>query len=1063
MVSETVKAFAIPNCSTLSLVYLLFCVFAVPSVAQASVVELPLTTISSVIQRQMDRAPAGHPVTLHAEITYVDAEWRLLFVRDATGSIFVLLPPKATGLQSGDLVQISGKTARGDVGSNIVDAKIRVIGKRALSMPRRVALSAIEKGLADSDYVLTEGVIRPGPSIWNRTSLTLVDGEFSAPIIIPRTSTAASQSLIGSRVWVRGVAAVSLDQARRAIGYQLFVQSTDAIHPQDPHWKDAFSCAVVPISRTLIADVNNRFLAPVHVRGKLLWKGEGTLIIGDTSASIEVHPAEGQSASPGATIEAIGFPHVENDVLTLHEAQLRVVNSSPKPSAVPIRDSVADALRSGRDGDAVRISGKVIRQSVSGGNDRLLIEDHGRQTEIVISTGEYSNKIVSFSPGTLLDVSGILRRVRYRRGATDSIEILLDSPAQITIRNRVLNWRVLAASLFAFTVLSVIGWNFQLRRTLRAKILLLRAQIEHEIQLEDRYRRLVERNLAAVFSWRPWGEITHCNPSFARMLGYDSPAELVGRSYWSLVGAEDHKSLKLALDRGTINGLEINLKCSTGESLVLLQNITRVEAESGTHFETTALDITQAKYDRTELKRARDAAQKHAEVDAVTGLPNRRRFTQLVSEKIEAVSSEKRGVALLFLDLDGFKEVNDTFGHMAGDLLLKCVGDRLRSLLLDGDELCRVGGDEFAILLSRLDSLADPDKVALTLLRGFERPFPIGEQEVRVTGSIGISSFPSPAPDYSSLLHQADSAMYVAKRAGRNRAVLYNHMIGKSAREKTLLLAELKGAAARREIHLHFQPEFSRSGHHLVRFEALARWNNRVLGAVSPAKFIPIAEESGLILELGVQILEMACKQAVDWKHRTMQAIPVAVNISAVQLRSESFVKDVLTILKRTGLPPSLLELEMTESVMLEDVQKCREKLAQLSASGIALAIDDFGTGYSSLSYLPELPFDRLKIARSFLEKIHRGRGGEALIRAVISVAHNLRMSVVVEGIETQDELTFVQNVGADELQGYLLGKPGPDPCSVIEGHIDPRPSGRFCSSVMKRSLLAENVPLQGS
>jgi diguanylate cyclase (GGDEF)-like protein len=511
---------------------------------------------------------------------------------------------------------------------------------------------------------------------------------------------------------------------------------------------------------------------------------------------------------------------------------------------------------------------------------------------------------------------------------------------------------------------------------------------------------------------------------------------------------------------GAVNGLETSLLNCNGQKLALLENITRVEDESGVYFETIAADITQSKHDRIELRRARDAAQKQSEVDALTGLPNRRRFTQLVSQNIETRGVEKHPMALQFLDLDGFKEINDTYGHMVGDLLLKEVGERLRSLLRTGDELCRVGGDEFAILLTHSESVADPGKVALALLRGFEQPFRIADQQVRVSGSIGISSFPSPALDYTSLLHQADSAMYVAKRAGRNRALFYTEAIGNDAREKTLMLAELTGAVARNEIHLHFQPLFSSSTHGLVRFEALARWNNRALGAVSPAQFIPIAEESGLIIEIGAHILEMACRQAAAWNERTTQAIPVAVNVSAAQLRPESFVGEVLEILGRTGLPPNLLELEMTESIMLEDVQKCREALARLRGAGIGLALDDFGTGYSSLSYLPELPFDRLKIARSFLEMMHRGRGGEALIHAVISIAHNLRMSVVVEGIETQKELTFVQSIGADEMQGYLLGRPDPDPYAVIERHLaDPLPTGHTSTSVMELSFPPLGLP----
>ena len=225
---------------------------------------------------------------------------------------------------------------------------------------------------------------------------------------------------------------------------------------------------------------------------------------------------------------------------------------------------------------------------------------------------------------------------------------------------------------------------------------------------------------------------------------------------------------------------------------------------------------------------------------------------------------------------------------------------------------------------------------------------------------------------------------------------------------------------------------------------------------MSPGKFIPIAEENGLITELGAQVLELACRQATEWQRRTDKAIPVAVNISTAQLRSNSFAEDILATLRRTGLAPHLLELEMTESIMLEDIQRCSEMLTRLRAAGIRLALDDFGTGYSSLSYLPDLPFDRIKIARAFLEKVHRGRGGEALIRAVVSVARTLQMAVVVEGIETEAELNLVRALGVDEMQGYLLGRPGPDPCSVIDATPERAKTGSEISA-----RLAERAALK--
>jgi diguanylate cyclase (GGDEF)-like protein/PAS domain S-box-containing protein len=995
----------------------------------------PLRTVAAAAEREIDHAAYGQPVNLRAQVTFVDPEWRLLFVRDATGSIFVQLPPKITPLKAGALVQLTGTTASGDVGTNIEHPKIRTIRNQPLAGARALSLAAIEAGLADSQYVMTDGVIRPGPFVWNHTWLTLVDGTDSTPIIIPGGVNPSAQALVGAHVRVRGVSAVRMDEAQRPIGYQLFVQSLEDIRPEDSNWQDLFNTAAVPVAHIWECNLSGRFLTAYHVRGKVLWKGIGSLVITDRSGSVEIHTLDDSAVVRGAVVDVIGFPGLDHDVVVLDDARIRVVGSESAVAGIPARLSPAQALQSGRDGDVVHMSGKVSSESASGSNHRVLINDDGKQFEILVSAQQEAGGFVTLAPGATLEAFGTLRRIHHRGRHADTIQLLLNSPKDIVLRTNSVNWRALAAALIVISVLSVLAWNVQLRRALRAKMTLLRMQLEHDARLENRCRRLVERNLAAVFSWRPSGEITHCNQAFAHMLGHPSPEDVIGQSYWCLLSSDARMSLAGPLEAGTVNGFESTVLRPDGTTLHLLENITRVDDELDTYFESTALDITQSKLDRLELQRARDAAQREAELDALTGLPNRRRFTELVKQSIKA-GANGAPVALLYLDLDGFKEVNDTHGHVVGDLLLEHVASRLREILCRGDELFRLGGDEFAVLLNRADSICDSSKVAGQLLAALQSPFRIGGQNLKVSGSIGISRFPDPAPDYTSLLQQADSAMYVAKRAGRSRVAVYTDDIGQSVRERSQILAELDGAIERNEISLHYQPQFDTSAQHIIRFEALARWNNRSLGNVSPGKFIPIAEESGLILELGAHILETACKQAVQWVQRTGQGIPVAVNVSTVQFCSHSFSNQVLGILSRTGLPPSLLELEMTESIMLEDLVNCREVLTHLRAAGVGLALDDFGTGYSSLSYLPELPFDRLKIARSVLEKVHRGRGGAALIQSVVSVAHNLDMSVVVEGVETERELKFIRSVGADGVQGFLLGRPGPDPCSVIGSNM---------------------------
>jgi predicted signal transduction protein with EAL and GGDEF domain len=348
--------------------------------------------------------------------------------------------------------------------------------------------------------------------------------------------------------------------------------------------------------------------------------------------------------------------------------------------------------------------------------------------------------------------------------------------------------------------------------------------------------------------------------------------------------------------------------------------------------------------------------------------------------------------------------------------------------------LCRMGGDEFAVVLRYGDTSPSPVQVAESLQACMIQPFPASGTQVAVGASIGISSYPLTASDDTTLLRQADSAMYIAKRSGANMVVVYTPEVGSEREEQNQLLTELKMAVARGEIYLEYQPQYELRTGRLMRFEALARWNSPVLGKVPPNKFIPVAEESRLMIDLGAHLLEMACRDAVAWNEASGRRIPVAVNVSSVQLRGKSFVESVLEITRRTGLDPTLLELEMTESITLNSRERAVSILTELRDAGVKLALDDFGTGYSSLSYLGDLPFDRLKVDRSFLRKADLGRGVPALMNAVLSVAHALSMTVVVEGVETVEELEFVTLMGADEVQGYLTGRPSTDPQRVITG-----------------------------
>ena len=441
----------------------------------------------------------------------------------------------------------------------------------------------------------------------------------------------------------------------------------------------------------------------------------------------------------------------------------------------------------------------------------------------------------------------------------------------------------------------------------------------------------------------------------------------------------------------------------------------------------------------TELQR-RDRAKKEAEarmqymalVDEITGLPNRRLLSDRLQQTLAKARRENQKVGLLYIDLDGFKLVNDSQGHAVGDMMLGQLAQRLRNRFRKSDTLARIGGDEFALVLDNLQTRNDADAAAEGVLEVLKEPFEIEGHAIRITASIGISLFPDHGHEGSQLLQQADCAMYAAKRNGKNRIVRFGDGLGSAARERMTLEAELQRAIEKGEITVHYQPEFELSSNRIVRFEALARWIHPKLGPIPPMTFIPVAEESGLIMPLGALVLERACTDALVWQRRASRPIQVAVNVSSAQFASDSFLEEVEETLRRTGLRPSLLQLELTESVTLTGVERAADFIRRLTGRGIGVAMDDFGTGYSCLAYLPKLGFDALKLDRSFVNELVVRPETRPFVQSILIMAHNLHMKVIVEGIETREQLELMRELGTDEAQGYLLGRPTPNPLEQL-------------------------------
>jgi diguanylate cyclase (GGDEF)-like protein/PAS domain S-box-containing protein len=422
-------------------------------------------------------------------------------------------------------------------------------------------------------------------------------------------------------------------------------------------------------------------------------------------------------------------------------------------------------------------------------------------------------------------------------------------------------------------------------------------------------------------------------------------------------------------------------------------------------------------------KQAEARVRRLAHYDELTGLPNRSMFHQRVGRALARARRRGRQLAILFIDLDRFKNINDTLGHDAGDRVLDEIAARLRGCLRETDTVGRLGGDEFVVLI---EEVADPAEVALVaqkVLAEVARPIALGAQEVHITASIGISTYPADSEDMQGLMKNADIAMYRAKEQGKNNYQFYSAQMNVHTLERLAMESDLRRALERDEFVLHYQPKIDLANSAIGGMEALLRWRHPVRGLVQPAHFIPLAEETGLIVPIGQWVLRTACAQTKAWQARGLQ-LRVAVNLSARQFSQESLLADVAGVLAETGLAAPMLELEITESMVMRNPAHAVALLDSLKAMGVHLSIDDFGTGYSSLSYLKRFPIDNLKIDRSFIQDLPGDGEDAAITRAIIAMAHSLRLTVIAEGVETEKQRKFLHQHGCNEMQGFLFSKP---------------------------------------
>jgi diguanylate cyclase (GGDEF)-like protein/PAS domain S-box-containing protein len=537
---------------------------------------------------------------------------------------------------------------------------------------------------------------------------------------------------------------------------------------------------------------------------------------------------------------------------------------------------------------------------------------------------------------------------------------------------------------------------------------------------EQRLRDMLEMTPAGYLLANGQGEILEVNPALCRVSGY-LKEELLGQQLERLFAADPWDGVAFTQDGPTsAHGLEAIIRHKQGKDVHVLFNGSIRRASDG-----QAQSLTAFITDITLRKQIEHRLEHLASHDTLTGLPNRALLHERLQQML-TLSPRDASIAVLFIDLDRFKEVNDSFGHQPGDVLLCEVGRRLREALRPGDVVARLGGDEFMVVAHCSAGRSSAASIAEKLLRMLTAPIDIGQQEVFISASIGISMFPEHGDARDALFQSADTAMYQAKAAGRNSYRFFDPEMGVAARTRMTLELSLRRALGGDEFEVYYQPRIDLKTMSIVGMEALLRWNHPELGQVPPMQFIPLAEERNLISPIGHWVLRQACKDTVSLMRKLGRPLRVSVNLSARQLRSSSLPDEVRAVLDETGFPPQLLELELTESALVEDIEHSAQLLRQLKNLGVKLAVDDFGTGYSGLAYLRRFALDVLKLDRSFVLQ----RDGHAshfdFVKAFVDMAHALKLSVVAEGVETREVLQFLCSTACDEAQGYFIARPMP-------------------------------------
>ena len=899
-----------------------------------------------------------------------------------------------------------------------------VVGTSSFPKAHRLTYPDALTGAYDSQWVEMEGVVR---SFVQQAEGNVLVMDVATPtgafkVRVPDYHDAFPMDLVDAKVRFRGVCGSAFNRMNQLVAIHVMMPGLTQLQIVVPPPPDPFAIATSRASDVRRFSADTPDIHRVKVVGTVTarYPGRGLFLM-DSSGGLYVETQDGTPVEVGDELEVIGFPALGNYSPVLKSAILR--KTMGHSLTTPAWPSARTMMAGGYDARLVTVTG-ILRSIHRNAHEYILVLDSEDHVTFEVSLPDNASGPQPVQPGSKLEVTGICSVKTDENGNPSEFQIVTRKHDDIKVLSSPpwLNARLAGLILGALAILTAatLSWVTILRHRVRQQTEVIKQRLKNEMALEERYRQIFERNLTGLYVAKLGGEILDCNDACARILGFADRDHLLrerSRAASTLTQVHAGHSAKSLQQTGTSTEGEHRITRFDGSAGWVLSSV-RLAHDTGSNvLEGSLIDVSAR-------KTAEEKVQTLAYFDSLTELPNRTLLKDRLHKAVALAKRQKAKLGVLFLDLDRFKNINDSLGHSYGDLLLQELAHRLQTCAREQDTIARLGGDEFVIVLNSLKAPADAAVSAQRILEVATREFSIQGQALNMTCSIGISIFPDHGEDVEALIKNADVAMYSAKEAGRNTFRFFTEKMNEEAGERLAIENGLRTAIAKQQLFLMYQPELDVLTGRVDCWEALLRWKHPELGLVPPMKFIRIAENNGTIVQIGEWVLRTACSQVQRWHKEGIIDAPVAVNVSAVQFRQDGFTDLVRNILRETELKPELLELELTESLLLWNEDVVFEVLGELHRMGVRLAIDDFGTGYSSLSYLKQFPVHKLKIDRSFIRDIAQNNNDSAITAAIIQMAKCLKLKVTAEGVESDAQLSLLRDYRCDEVQGYLFSRP---------------------------------------